>query len=532
MTPDAVVPALDLHAVEALRADLAAASYTVEAVTELLGPMAAAALDRDQVVPGRRVVQERWWTEPAAPLVAAFLLGLEVPRRHLEAALPRLGVAGAVRLGLVVAAGSAPADPVRALIDLRPYAAVDAAGSVSWWLASDLGEVATGTALAADHVLGAGGASVMLARATVRGPVGRALDLGTGCGIQALHASRHAGQVVATDISARALRFAALNAALDDVVLDLRLGSMLAPVAGETFDLVVSNPPFVITPPATGLPSYDYRDGGQAGDAVVAELIRTVGSVLAPGGVAQLLGNWEHRRGEPWAQRVGRWVDGSGLDAWVVQREVLDPAEYAETWIRDGGTTPDRDPAAWARAYATWLDDFAAREVEAVGFGLVTLRRPAVAARAGGGSGGRLRRLEEVTGPVHRPLGDHIAAGLAGHEWLRARDDAALGEARLVVPPDVTEERHHAPGAADPSLILLRQGGGFGRTVAASTGLAALVGACDGDLPVGALVAAVSGLLGVPAADLAADLLPQVRELVRDGFLAPAPAAAPTSAAG
>ncbi|MBE9941413.1 methyltransferase, partial [Cellulosimicrobium cellulans] len=243
----------------------------------------------------------------------------------------------------------------------------------------------------------AGGASLTLAQVTVRTPVGRVLDLGTGCGIQALHAARHARAVVGTDISRRALGFAAFNAALDAAFdeasgpaagaaphgpatgrVELREGSMLEPVAGERFDLVVSNPPFVITPRAAGgaLPDYEYRDGGRSGDDLVRDLVTGVGAVLEPGGVAQLLGNWEHRRGVPWDERVGAWLDEAGLDGWVVQREVLDPAEYAETWIRDGGTTPEREPAAWAAAYGAWLDDFAARDVEAVGFGIVTLRRP------------------------------------------------------------------------------------------------------------------------------------------------------------
>jgi len=241
-----------------------------------------------------------------------------------------------------------------------------------------------------------------------------------------------------------------------------------------------------------------------------------VGSVLAPGGVAQLLGNWEVRRGETWDERVGSWLDGSGLDGWVIQRELQDPAEYAETWIRDGGATPDRDRAAWDRLYAAWLDDFASRDVAAIGFGIVTLRRPA-------GGTPTLRRLEEQTGTVHQPLGGHLAASLAAHDWLEARDDDALGAARLTVAADVTEERYLVPGSADPSVVLLRQGGGLGRAVQAGTALAGFVGACDGELAVGALVGALAALLEVGADDVAAEVLPAVRGLVRDGLLVPEP---------
>ena len=493
---------------------------------------------RAQAVPARGALRDRGreGADPTAALAALFLLGDDVPRRALDAALGRTGVDGARRLGLVEAAGAGDDDAVRALVDLRPYAATDAAGPVTWWLSSDLGELATGRRLAPDHVLGAGGASLTLAQVTVRTPVGRVLDLGTGCGIQALHAARHARAVVGTDVSRRALGFAAFNAALDAAFdeasgpaagaaprgpatgrVELREGSMLEPVAGERFDLVVSNPPFVITPRAAGgaLPDYEYRDGGRSGDDLVRDLVTGVGAVLEPGGVAQLLGNWEHRRGVPWDERVGAWLDEAGLDGWVVQREVLDPAEYAETWIRDGGTTPEREPAAWAAAYGAWLDDFAARDVEAVGFGIVTLRRPLAGARP------TLRRLEEHTGSVRQPLGAHLAASLAAHDWLAARDDAALAGERLAVAPDVTEERFHTPGAPDPTVVLLRQGDGLGRAVRATTGLAALVGASDGELTVGQLVGAIAALFEVGAEDLAGELLPDVRGLVRDGFLAP-----------
>ena len=539
--PSPPAPHADDAALAALRADLQAAHFTVDGVADLLGDVAAAALHREQAVPARRAIdaanagraaRDR---DPRATLASLFLLGGEVPRAALDAALPATGSAGAVRAGLAVAAGECGDDAVRAAVDLSPYQADDSRGEARWWLASDQPELARGGPVAGDHVLGAGGASLTLAQVTVRDPVDRVLDLGTGCGVQALHASRHARAVVATDVSERALGFARFNAGLNlgsTRRLDLRRGSLLDPVAGELFDLVVSNPPFVITPHdgaagravADALGAYEYRDGGRAGDDLVRDLITSVGSVLAPGGTAQLLGNWEHRRGEPWTERVGAWLDtaglqAGGLDGWVIQREVLDPAEYAETWIRDGGTSPERDPAAWTAAYGAWLDDFAARDVEAVGFGIVTLRRPAAPPGAGRPP---LRRLEEHTGSVRQPLGAHLAASLAAHEWLASRTDEALAAERLVTAADVTEERYLTPGAPDPNVVVLRQGDGLGRGVHASSPLAALVGACDGELAVGRLVAAVAAYFEVDAAALAAELLPAVRGLVRDGFLRPA----------
>ncbi len=515
--PAPPTPRVDDALLVALRDDLTRQDYSVDGVAGLLGPLASAALHREQAVPALQETAGR--PEPLATLIRTFLLGVPVTRRELDAALPVLGAAGAERLRLVAAAGNAHDDEVRAGVDLRPYAATDAGGDVTWWLSSDLGELVTGRALRADHVLGAGGASLTLAQITVRNERRRVWDLGTGCGIQALHASRHSERVVATDIAPRALDFARFNLALAQVdTVELRAGSMLEPVDGEHFDLVVSNPPFVITPRTdTALPDYDYRDGGLAGDDIVRNLIANVGSVLEPGGIAQFLGNWEHRRGQDWTERVGRWLDDSGLDGWVVQREVLDPAEYAETWLRDGGLTPERAPHHWTAAYRTWLEDFAGRGVDGIGMGLILLRRP----ESGGGGTPRWRRIEERTDPLHLPLGPTMAAALAARDWLASRDDAALLASRLVTAPDVSEERHYVPGAADPSVVILRQGSGFGRSVHASSRLAALVGASDGELQVGQILAAIGTLTDASTAQVTAELLQSVRGLIQDGLLLP-----------
>ncbi|MDN5820471.1 MAG: methyltransferase, partial [Brachybacterium sp.] len=275
--------------IAALRADLEAASYLTATIEQLLGPVAADALRRMNPVPAHRVLAVR--DEPAAVLLSLFTLGAVVPRSRIEAALPSLGVDGATRLGLVELVPMAEADaetPVRALLDLAPYSASDDAGQIDWWIASDLSELATGRPLGPEHVLGVGGASHTLARITPRAPVETVLDLGCGGGIQALHASRHAEHVVATDLSERALAVAAFNAALNGIEIELRQGSLLEPVAGESFDLIISNPPFVITPRQAGeeTTTWTYRDGGRAGDTLLAALVRALPSHLAPGGSA------------------------------------------------------------------------------------------------------------------------------------------------------------------------------------------------------------------------------------------------------
>jgi methylase of polypeptide subunit release factors len=503
-----VLPDPDPEVCRALAADLRAAGYTAEAVRSAWGDAADDAIARGLRSPAARALGER--DDPVAVLGRLLVLGIPQSAASVDLALPRTGAAGLARLGLAALEG----ETVRPLAVVRPQSFTDDSGSGQWWVASDLDEAALGGPLPEDHVLGVGGASLTLAGLQLPTPAHRGLDVGVGCGIQTLRARAHVDRMVGTDISPRALVFTRLNALLNGVdAVDVRLGSLFEPVRGEQFDRIVSNPPFVITPRAEGVPAYEYRDGGMVGDDLVAEFVAGVGDHLAPGGVAQLLGNWETRGGVEGLDRVRQWVRASRvpLDAWVVERESLDPLSYAELWVRDGGTLPGTP--GFARLVDAWLDDFGARGVSHVGFGYVLLRRPAEGPPT-------LSRYERLHSPLAGGgLGAHLAAALEAHDRLVHLEDAELAAAHLVVAPDVTEARHHLPGNEDPTVIELRQGGGFGRALTVDPGLAALVGACDGDLPLGALIDAIAELLDVDARRLRADLFPRVRELAFTGFL-------------
>ncbi|UJP09562.1 methyltransferase [Microbacterium sp. KUDC0406] len=503
MTAVHLAPRPDPQLARALAADLDAADFRSDPLRLLWGSEADDALARGLREPILRALGDT--DTPLATLGRLFVLGMPQPAVAVERALPRLGLSGLASLVLAVV----DFDEVRPKALLRPQPFVDTDGVGEWWIASDLDEVALGSALPADHVLGVGGASRTLAELVIPAQVERALDLGTGCGIQALLVARHAGRVIATDISERALAFGELNALLNGVAnIEFRLGSMFEPVEGEAFDLIVSNPPFVITPRAQGVPEYEYRDGGLVGDALVERFLRTAPAHLAPGGIAQLLGNWESRDLSG-LERVDSWVPDD-LDAWVIERESLSPLAYAELWIRDGGTLP-RD-GGFTPLLSAWLDDFAERGVTAIGFGYVLLRRPdSVPERVEG----PLRRFESLSQPLAN-TGRALEAGLAAHDLLQEGTPD-----RLVVASDVTEARHLMPGDDDPTVIELHQGGGFGRVVSVDPALAGFVGACDGELTVGQIVAALADLFDVPLADLWADLEPRIRRLVRDGFLLP-----------
>ncbi|WP_035772306.1 methyltransferase [Arthrobacter sp. Br18] len=509
----------------ALAADLAAAEYTVDGVDALLGLDASAALGRGHPVSAllRCRSELEAGRAPQAPVVAVllWLLGQELTEDQLGSAFPILTVSGLTDLRLIERAGTG----WRAAVELRPYAS-DVSGNL--WVASDVGAAHRQGALPSDHVLGIGGASLTLAQSIIRDPVDTALDLGTGCGIQVFHLLSHARHVTATDISEHALAFARFNLLLnaDALAIDpahlegrvsLRLGSMLEPVADEVFDLVVSNPPFVITPRRNGGGRYTYRDGGLAGDDVVSSLIRALPGILKPGGTAQLLGNWEVTSGEHWDGRLSGWFPDD-VDAWVIQREQLSPVQYAETWLRDAAE--DREPESYLERYREYLTDFGSRSVEGIGFGMVWLRRPAV------GRPRTVHRFEEVTHEVEQPLGPNLGAAVERWDWTAAlggTSGAGLGARYLLVADDVTEERHQRPGAEHPGVILLRQGGGLRRTTLLSTELAGFVSACDGELTAGQIAGAVGALLQRSEDGFVPSLLAGVEQLVIEGFLIPAP---------
>ena len=504
----------DPGAAAPLRDELRAAAFTADGCLDLLGAVAYAALSRAETVPALRATRGG---SPLETLVRLFLLQRPVSRDRARTALKdleRYEADGWLR---------SDGDEVRATVDVRPYAGD---GGEDWWIVSDLGCAVGGAGGIgsapgvdrADLVLGVGGASTTLAGLTVREPVGSALDLGTGSGVQALHASRHATRVTATDVNPRALRFARLTLALSGVrEPDLRLGGLFEPVGEERYDLVVSNPPFVISPRGAA-DSYGedsrrltYRDGGMAGDDLCRTLVQQAADHLNEGGWCQLLANWQHVDGQDWRDRLTSWVP-AGCDAWIVQREVQDVAQYAELWLRDGGDHRG-DPAAYAARYDAWLAEFEQAKVNGVGFGWITLRRS--------GADRPVITAEEWPHPVEQPLGPHIAEWFDRQDFLRTHDDAALLEARFSLAPDVVQEQVGLPGAEDPEHVVLRSARGMRRATKVDTVGAGFAGVCDGSLPAGRIVDAIAQLLREDPVVLRDRTPESIRLLVEHGFLRP-----------
>jgi SAM-dependent methyltransferase len=452
-----------------VRAALGAAGWSSAALVELLGAGYREHLDRDELSP---LLRRTAGSSALARLVRALVLGAPVEPGTLP--------------------GSWVGRDGRAVVRLQPVEH----GGVDVTVPHDPGSAAA--SVDREQVLGVGAASLTLAAATPRRLVDRVLDVGTGAGIQALLAEDHARDVVATDRNPRAVALARLAAALGDVTVDAREGDLLEPVAGELFDLVVSNPPYVISPALR----YTYRDAGDDGDEVCRRLVRQIPAVLAPGGHAVLLANWLHLAGEDGDARVTSWFDGTGCDGWVVQRELAAPEDYVTAWLRD------TDEAAFDAQYDAWVDSLAG--VDAVAFGIIALHRrtdgrpPQVA-------------LDLVDQQTAATWGEEVLAHFARRELLEGDPLAAPLRLRDDVRLHQVATRSDDGWVADSQL--LRQERGLRWSGGVDLYGATLLAACDGTQTLGALLAVLAASADLSLQEATEEVLPVVRHLVEKGFL-------------
>lgn len=492
-------PLSDGSVVDALGDVLRGRGFTSAGIAEFLGEQASEALVTGTWWPALRLTERADGVDrPLATLIRLFLLGTVEESGAVAAAF------APVTPEVLVAQGVLQDDDegFRAVLDIRPHGSDEA----DYLVVSDQDALLRAAPLAPDHVLGIGGASMSLAQAVIRTPARRALDLGTGCGIQALHLDGHCEEIVATDTNGRALALAAATARLNGMSWELRAGSLFEPVAGERFDLIVANPPFVV---GSGSQDYEYRDSGIEGDGVSRQLIEQVADHLEPGGIAQLLANWIVHDPEQWDSRIGEWVRASGLDAWVVQRELADPISYISLWVADAGETPE----GAAKRGAAWLDWFEREQIAGIGMGLVTLRKPLTPREPD-------VVIEEITAAGQEVSGFEAQAWWARRDFLRDNDDTALLGASLVASPVFREAQSlcNAEGWQEISASVTRPGGP-GAVLPVDEVMTALLAGCRGQVPLATLLVMLADAHGVDAGALAEVTLPVVREAITRGIL-------------
>ncbi len=482
------VPPVNLEAVGHLRLALESAGYTDEGIRQALGvdPVQSGS-HFDAQVYARRIAEPTRLNS----LVRLFILGLPLPLDRASEAIDPLDLSEAQDLGLLRLDG----DEVRRNLALTMV--------MGLWLthSTTTDEVRPEP----DHVLGPGPASRTLAALTVRSPGGRALDLGTGCGIQALLAASHADSVVATDTNRKALYCTELNAALNEVDrVTVRHGSFFEPVADEAFDLVVSNPPFVISPDT----SFEYRDAGMRGDDVSREVVRGAAAHLNPGGFVTVLCNWIVRDGEQWQDAPSRWVADLGCDAMLIHSDSQDPLTYAATWL-----TRTRGPE-YGEALDRWLDYHRSLGVDSIVTGSVVLRRRE--------RGTPWVRADHVPGVLSDSASEHLLRLFGNQDYLeRVGGDREFLDGRFRLVGDVRVEEIQVPhqGGWGTKESTVRLGSGLAFGGRSDPFVLRVMGGCDGTHRLSDLVRRAAREMGLEEPTVTPVVVEVVRQVLSLGFL-------------
>jgi SAM-dependent methyltransferase len=481
----------DTEAISAFRQILEGHSYSDHQVREALG--------QDQArLPGR-MDRPLYLRRLAAPtpfntLIKLFHLHVWVAPALAQAALPSLSLDRLVAIGLL----ERGPEGVRSRVGLSQCEDI--------WLAHDA-VIEDAPNLHAAHVLGLNPAAFTLAKLTVRRPGGQTLDLGSGSGVQALLAARHSDRVVAVDTNPRALNYTRFNALLNRISnVEYRQGSLFEPVADLHFDLIVCNPPYVISPES----QYLFRDSGWRGDTLCEQVVRTAPTRLREGGFACILCNWAHGRQEDWSARLRAWVADSGCDVWLLRGSTQDPLTYAAAWTRT------QDSAAYGAALDRWQRYYDQIGIEALSMGALILRR-----RPGGRN---WVRADDMPGSPGQSCGSHILRIFQAEDYLSGihNDEALLARPyRLVDDHRLNQVSVSRQGRLVIESMRLELPHGLRFQGAVDTSTMHLLARCDGNRPLGEVVAELARLGHADLAETRSHAAAVVRQLIAFGFLVP-----------
>jgi methylase of polypeptide subunit release factors len=388
----------DTVAAERLGTTLRRVGYSEDAIHGLLGEEAYSSERSDTPADERRLPDT-----PLATLVRLLFLQLPVSAPDAEAALGREDIDALDVTGL--------ADVGDRVV---PRARILPIGKVL--LASD-GFSRDGDD-PADYVATYTPTARVLDSLTPRPRVDRALDVGTGSGIHALLAARHARHVIATDVNPRAIAYTELNAALNGLHnIECRQGSLFEPVEGETFDLITCNAPYVVSPERRWV----YRDSGFSADEVSERVLLAAAEHLTEGGYASMLVSWLALDENAPDERVIKWAAASGCDSWILSTVSSDPITHAAEW--NSHLVGD----ALGEALDEWTQYFDSLGVQTVSEGAVVLHKK-------GPGGEPTARVDELDEEDLDDAGDQILRAFEARARLAdLGGDKELLEARVGV---------------------------------------------------------------------------------------------------
>lgn len=352
--------------------------------------------------------------------------------------------------------------------------------------------------------------SKFLARFAVRRHSRATLDLGTGSGILSLGSAHHSDKVIATDITERAVSFARFNAMLNGIEnIEVVAGDCFAPVAGQKFDLILSNPPFFITPQT----DYLFCENTMELDGLCRRLVKEAPDHLNEGGFMQMLCEWAQITGQQWEDRVAEWLEGTGCDAWVMKGLTQDPAEYAQHRIKEVSKETSGDAAL----YEGYMNYYRQRGVEAIHDGLIVMRKR---------TGDNWVRIEEVPKTPTGNLGDLILNTFATQDLLRSiQDDAQLLAIRPTLAPNVRLEQIciQSRGAWRAESVTLKLITGFPFQLTLQPLVAEFLATCDGTRTADEAINEFAKAAGAPIEQVRHECLMMIRKLTERGFVTVAP---------
>jgi SAM-dependent methyltransferase len=319
-------------------------------------------------------------------------------------------------------------------------------------------------------------------------PLQRALDLGCGAGTVALLLSRHVAEMVASDISPRAVAIARINVALNGVDnIDVRLGDMYESVAGEVFDLIAAHAPYVALP--DGVSAVSHLHGGPHGDEVALRMVAGSAPHIAPGGHAVVQSHWPLRAREAQALNIRETV-GPELDVLVLRLGTTGADDLATFW----GQVRQRDAATVALV----RDHYEQHGLTGTESSLSVLRR-------GSTTQPWTAMLEVPLESVAFVTAQRIDRLIRGCDLLHG-EDAALLAARLRLPEGTTLATIEGlPGAVGTKTMLMLPPATLRKPVEVTQAALQVIGALNH-----AATVAESG-----------QLLPAVREILARGVLEP-----------
>jgi SAM-dependent methyltransferase len=361
-----------------------------------------------------------------------------------------------------------------------------------------------------EAVMGPGQTTRGLARISFpRDRVGRALDVGCGAGTMALWLARACDHVVATDISARAGTFVRINGWLNRITnVEFRLGDMFAPVAGESFDLIISQPPFV--PRDDSAPATTFLFGGSRGDELPMRVLEGVSAHLSPGGMAIVYVEWPIVEGDPPLEdRVRAAVgDAPARSLLLMQWADGDVDAHCALYADIGHGSKDE---ACERDAIRRREHFERAKIRGLRPTFTVVRRDP--------PGSSLGWTSTVQGGAFvdaRPSREQLESALAARD-LVARGRGVLEDARLRLPEGVTflDRGDHVEATLE--------GGGFSGPMKMSAGTVRLIGFIHEADRVKAGIEALVAAESLTMADIADTALQTVEFALLHGLLELAP---------